>query len=109
MSLGLLAARNLNFAEEWEAKMKSLMKVAARLPLIKWITLCIGVTMLLLVVYDWRAEADAWVQLSSAGVPIWAIVVGIAVGWLQNGTFWAWIFLASMAGWALRDHARKLN
>ena len=79
---------------------------ATRRSLISWLALCVTAPMLILVIYDWRAEAQAWIALRVAGFPIWGIIGGIAVGWLMNSVFWAWIVLAAGAGWMFRRSAQ---
>ncbi len=62
-------------------------------PLYAWVGLCLAVTILALVIYDWAAEQAAWVALNAAGFPVWAIMLGFVIGWIRNSVFWAWMIL----------------
>jgi hypothetical protein len=75
-------------------------RFAAKLPLYAWVGLCLAMTVLVLVIDDWSAEQAAWVTLDAAGFPVWAIISGIAIGWLRNPTFWSWLVIVGFgSGW----------
>ena len=82
-------------------------RFVARFPLFAWVACCLAMTVFVFVVYDLSAERAAWVTFDAAGYPVWAIISGIAIAWLRNSTFWAWLVIVGVGSGWLWFHARK--
>jgi hypothetical protein len=77
-----------------------MIRFIARTPMYLWVSLCLAMTILVLVLYDWSAERAAWLYMDARGFPTWAILSGFVIAWLRNSIFWTWLILVGLgSGW----------
>ena len=87
--------------------LEQLMKFAAKRGPLQWLGLCLLAIVAALVLFDWTAEAQAWIKLEAAGFSSWQIILTIIITWVRNSTFWAWVWLGGMAAFAFRQASLK--
>jgi hypothetical protein len=86
---------------------KKLENLATSLPLVGWIALCEAIVIAILVIWDCKAEAEAWTLLANRGMLIWQIIGVIAITWLRNGIFWSWFWIVGFGALLIRSSGLK--
>lgn len=75
--------------------------------LASWLAICVSAMILVLVLDDLPAERQGWNYLSARGLPAGTILAAMALAWVRNSTFWAWVLIAGFGGaWLHRSAVR---